>query len=73
MPFQQHNNTHHSRRLPFTTVCGPMVRYSKLPFRLLCIEGGTDIVYTPMILADCFAKSVLARDTDLQTDRKSVV
>lgn len=32
-------------------IAGPMVRYSKLPFRELVRNFNTDIVYTPMILA----------------------
>lgn len=30
-------------------IAGPMVRYSKLPFRELCRFYNVDIVYTPMI------------------------
>lgn len=46
------------------TIQAPMVRYSKLPFRLLCREFGTDICYTPMIVAESFVKSNKARDSE---------
>ncbi|WBW74884.1 tRNA/mRNA dihydrouridine synthase Dus4 [Schizosaccharomyces osmophilus] len=35
-------------------IAAPMVRYSKLPFRQLVRDYQTDIVYTPMILANEF-------------------
>ncbi|CEF63685.1 tRNA-dihydrouridine(20a/20b) synthase [NAD(P)+]-like [Strongyloides ratti] len=35
-------------------VLAPMVRYSKLAFRLLVSKYGADICYTPMIFANCF-------------------
>ena len=41
----------------FVTVCAPMVRYSKLAFRLLVKDFGVDLAYSPMILADAFSKS----------------
>lgn len=41
-----------------------MVRYSKLPFRLLAQHYSTDICYTPMILAKEFVRSELARQAD---------
>ncbi|QIW95133.1 hypothetical protein AMS68_000651 [Peltaster fructicola] len=44
-----------------------MVRYSKLPFRLLARDYGTDIIYTPMILAHEFIRSQYARDSDFTT------
>ena len=49
------------------TVCAPMVRYSKLPFRLLVRDYGADITYTPMILAHEFIRSQVARDSDFTT------
>ena len=52
----------------YLKVQAPMVRYSKLAFRLLCLEYGCDIVYTPMIMADCFHKSQFARDSDFSTN-----
>uniref|UniRef100_A0A1I8BDF7 Dus domain-containing protein n=1 Tax=Meloidogyne hapla TaxID=6305 RepID=A0A1I8BDF7_MELHA len=42
-------------------VAAPMVRYSKFPFRRLVKKYGCDIVYTPMIYADCFIKSEKCR------------
>lgn len=54
----------------------PMVRYSKLPFRLLCRRYGADLCYTPMILADGFVRSERARTVELSTcalDRPLVV
>ncbi|KNC49593.1 tRNA-dihydrouridine synthase [Thecamonas trahens ATCC 50062] len=48
-------------------VQAPMVRYSKLPFRLLVAGYGTDVVYTPMIVSDAFLKSSLSRDCELMT------
>ncbi|EME77290.1 uncharacterized protein MYCFIDRAFT_83236 [Pseudocercospora fijiensis CIRAD86] len=44
-----------------------MVRYSKLPFRLLVSQYGADVVYTPMMLAHEFIRSQTARDSDFTT------
>ncbi|CAK3914563.1 related to DUS4 Member of dihydrouridine synthase family [Lecanosticta acicola] len=44
-----------------------MVRYSKLPFRLAAREYGTDITYTPMMLAHEFIRSHIARHSDFTT------
>lgn len=49
-------------------VAAPMVRYSRLPFRLLVREYGADLCYTPMVMADCFVRSPRARDVELQLD-----
>lgn len=49
-------------------VAGPMVRYSKLPFRELMGEYGADIIYSPMILAREFVRSSNARTLDLTTN-----
>lgn len=49
---------------------GPMVRYSKLPFRELCRDFDTDIVYTPMILAREFVRNDVARLSDFTTNAK---
>ncbi|KAL9541153.1 hypothetical protein MBANPS3_009286 [Mucor bainieri] len=49
-------------------VCAPMVRYSKLAFRELVRKYNTDIVYTPMILADVFKNSEFARSSDFTTN-----
>lgn len=51
----------------FLKVCAPMVRYSKLPFRETCLEFGTDVAYSPMILADTFHLSQIARDCEFTT------
>lgn len=48
-------------------VAAPMVRYSKLPFRLLVREYRCDVTYTPMILAHEFIRSQVARDSDFTT------
>ncbi|KAJ4461860.1 putative tRNA-dihydrouridine synthase [Paratrimastix pyriformis] len=52
---------------PCVKVSGPMVRYSKLPARLLWRKWGCDLVYTPMFVASCFAVSQRARDCDFTT------
>lgn len=44
-----------------------MVRYSKLPFRLLIRDYNVDVTYTPMILAAEFVRSHIARDSDFTT------
>lgn len=51
----------------FSTVAAPMVRYSKLPFRLTASNYGVDVTYTPMILAHEFIRSQVARDSDFTT------
>ncbi|RMZ09015.1 hypothetical protein D0860_04421 [Hortaea werneckii] len=48
-------------------VSAPMVRYSKLPFRLLLRDYGVDVTYIPMILAHEFIRSQIARDSDFTT------
>lgn len=50
------------------TIAGPMVRYSKLPFRQLCRHYDVDIVYTPMILAREFVRNEHARMADFCTN-----
>lgn len=52
------------------TIAGPMVRYSKLPFRQLCRDYDVDIVYTPMILAREFVRNGNARLADFTTNSK---
>ncbi|KDE05912.1 hypothetical protein MVLG_03725 [Microbotryum lychnidis-dioicae p1A1 Lamole] len=49
-------------------VCAPMVRYSKLPFRQLVAQYETHITYTPMLLAQEFSRSAVARDSDFSTN-----
>ncbi|KAI9146501.1 hypothetical protein BKA69DRAFT_1034705 [Paraphysoderma sedebokerense] len=50
-------------------MCAPMVRYSKLAFRELVRKYNTDICFTPMILADVFKNSPLARDCEFLTNK----
>ncbi|KAK7931743.1 tRNA-dihydrouridine synthase 4 [Apiospora marii] len=45
--------------------CAPMVRYSKLAFRQTVHHYGTDLCWTPMILAKEFNRSAVAREADL--------
>ncbi|KAI1369539.1 dihydrouridine synthase 4-like protein [Xylaria arbuscula] len=45
--------------------CAPMVRYSKLAFRQTVQHFGTDLCWTPMILAKEFNRNNFARDSDL--------
>ncbi|XP_070192063.1 tRNA-dihydrouridine(20a/20b) synthase [NAD(P)+]-like isoform X2 [Littorina saxatilis] len=57
-------------------ICAPMVRYSKLPFRMLVRKYDCDLAYTPMIISDSFVKSLRARDSDFTTcaeDRPLIV
>jgi len=49
-------------------ICAPMVRYSKLAFRVLVRLYGCDIAFSPMILADSFYNSQKARDNELTTN-----
>ncbi|ONH66949.1 hypothetical protein BON22_2963 [Cyberlindnera fabianii] len=49
-------------------IAGPMVRYSKLPFRSLVRDYNTDIVYSPMILAREFVRNGIARLSDFTTN-----
>ena len=49
------------------TVCAPMVRYSKLPFRLTVRSWGCDLAYTPMIVADSFVNAPQARANEFST------
>ena len=51
-------------------IAAPMVRYSKLAFRQVCLEYGTDVVYTPMMLAKEFVSHVNARDSDFSTNSR---
>ena len=49
-------------------VAGPMVRYSKLPFRQLVRHFDADLVYSPMILAREFVRNDIARFSDFSTN-----
>ncbi|KAH7814933.1 putative protein MANBAL [Monocercomonoides exilis] len=51
----------------FVSFLAPMVRYSRLPFRLLCLKCGVDVVYSPMFVAEGFIRSQKARDADFLT------
>ncbi|EGW31927.1 dihydrouridine synthase [Spathaspora passalidarum NRRL Y-27907] len=51
-------------------IAGPMVRYSKLPFRELVRHYKCDIVYTPMILAREFVRNEIARYSDFTTNSR---
>ncbi|KAJ3337475.1 tRNA-dihydrouridine(20a/20b) synthase [NAD(P)+]-like protein [Gonapodya sp. JEL0774] len=60
----------------FLRIAAPMVRYSKLPFRAVARHFGTDVCYTPMIMADVFKERRIARDVELEVndgDRPLVV
>ena len=50
-------------------ICAPMVRYSKLPFRLLVREFGCDLAFSPMIMAESFAVSQKARLNEFTTNK----
>jgi tRNA-dihydrouridine synthase 4 len=52
----------------FLCIQAPMVRYSRLPFRLLCQRHGTDVSYTPMIMSSSFWQSEEARLNDFSTN-----
>lgn len=49
-------------------ICAPMVRYSKLQFRNLVKQYDSNIMFTPMILADSFCKSEKARNNEFTTN-----
>ena len=51
-------------------ICAPMVRYSKLPFRLLVREFDCDLAFSPMIMAESFAVSEKARRNEFTTSEK---
>ncbi|EGC35795.1 hypothetical protein DICPUDRAFT_151810 [Dictyostelium purpureum] len=53
----------------FMKIQAPMVRFSRLPFRMLCRKWGCDITYTPMIMAAEFNRSESARDSDYTTNQ----
>ncbi|THD20141.1 tRNA-dihydrouridine synthase [Fasciola hepatica] len=69
-------STYQQPDLPFVRISAPMVRYTKLPFRLLVRQYGVDVAYTPMIMADSFITSAKARDVEFTTctdDRPLIV
>ena len=63
------SNSSSSSVLPFDYkyICAPMVGASELPFRLLCRKYGTQLVYTPMMIASEFASSKEYRAKEFQT------
>ncbi|GAA5889509.1 hypothetical protein JCM5296_005971 [Sporobolomyces johnsonii] len=56
------------RQFEGINACAPMVRYGKLPFRMLASEYETHLVWTPMMLAAEFSRSQIARDSDFSTN-----
>ncbi|KAL2158041.1 hypothetical protein VTH06DRAFT_4851 [Thermothelomyces fergusii] len=52
----------HEKRFLYTSA--PMVRYSKLAFRQTVFAYGTDLCWTPMIVAKEFNRNHFARDSD---------
>eukprot|EP01104_Vermistella_antarctica_P012534 TRINITY_DN3653_c0_g1_i1.p1 TRINITY_DN3653_c0_g1~~TRINITY_DN3653_c0_g1_i1.p1 ORF type:complete len:346 (-),score=32.68 TRINITY_DN3653_c0_g1_i1:21-1058(-) len=74
-PYDIVSTLRHGRQ-KLVKIGGPMVRYSKLPFRLLCRSYGTNIAYSPMIVSADFNSSKFARDVEYTTcpqDRPLVV
>ncbi|KAI9006015.1 hypothetical protein BC832DRAFT_575831 [Gaertneriomyces semiglobifer] len=53
----------------YVTICAPMVRYSKLPFREIVRKYETDVCYTPMILAGVYKHSHVSRSFEFRTNR----
>ncbi|KAJ3012897.1 tRNA-dihydrouridine(20a/20b) synthase [NAD(P)+]-like protein [Thoreauomyces humboldtii] len=60
----------HRGERDYLTICAPMVRYSKLPFRELVRNYGVDLAYTPMILADVYKHSKISRDMEFRTNHR---
>lgn len=58
---------HPTNLASLSSVSAPMVRYSKLPFRLLLLDYNVDVSYTPMILAHEFIRNEVARGSDFTT------
>ena len=48
-------------------ICAPMVRFSKLPFRMLVRKYGCDVTYTSMIMSDSFRASAAKRSHEFIT------
>lgn len=63
MKTKEKNSDAHDTR-DWLAVSAPMVRYSKLPFRLLVKKYSVDLAYTPMIMADSFIASSAARNQE---------
>jgi len=52
----------------YVSICAPMVRYSRLPFRALCRKFNVDVCFSPMLISDSFINSASARDADLRSN-----
>ncbi|KAK4241581.1 tRNA-dihydrouridine synthase [Achaetomium macrosporum] len=61
-PLKLFNIAKNEKRFLYTSA--PMVRYSKLAFRQTVYAYGTDLCWTPMILAKEFNRNRFARDSD---------
>ena len=60
----------------FVKCLAPMVRFSRLPFRVLSRRWGCDVAYSPMVMMESFHQSQKARDADLTSapfDRPLVI
>lgn len=51
----------------YVRMASPMVRYSKLPWRVLIRRYGADLAFTPMIVTESFIRSERARLGDFST------
>eukprot|EP01134_Creolimax_fragrantissima_P000375 CFRG0375T1 len=51
----------------FVKIAAPMVRYSKLPFRMLVRSYGVDVVFSPMIISSSFIRSEKSREVEFTT------
>jgi len=72
--FPHWNNAAEERKV--VKMVAPMVRYSKLPFRMVCRKWGADLCFTPMIIAESFNRVQKARDQEFKThsmDRPLIV
>jgi tRNA-dihydrouridine synthase 4 len=52
----------------YLKISAPMVRYSKLPFRKLVRKYDCDLCFTPMMMADSFVASEVARLNEFVTE-----
>jgi tRNA-dihydrouridine synthase 4 len=52
----------------FVKCCAPMVRYSKLPFRMLTRRYKCDVAFTPMIVSSDFVASDKCRQSEFITN-----
>ncbi|KNC80425.1 hypothetical protein SARC_07213 [Sphaeroforma arctica JP610] len=51
----------------FVKIAAPMVRYSKLPFRMLLRPYDVDVVFSPMIISHSFVRSERSREVEFTT------